>query len=472
VYDSNGNLQYVKSPNPNVQTVLPDGSLGPAGYCPKATFDLTKAEKNPVVPEPVFSVSYRLGQNDQVRALWGRSVEFANLATVDFSSVPSYFNGPNNVFTKIPAYAANCGVNADQVCQTYAEQLYWDNAAFYAGSVPLMPVRPTVFTNADFSWSHQFTHGVLNGVAFKVTPYWRKAQDETALSSSPLIKNGQVVTNPQTGAVLYGPAVATNKGKNQDTGVELQITRDSEFGLSGQLSMTYQNEFSSVIPLQGSEDFFPSIPPSSLNLGNVYRVGFLSPFVTSLDLSYQTRSGWRIAPQIQYNVGYPLSPGLLTTATINGVDVNIPNTNASLALTGAPGGTAQYIDPQNPGSFFNPNVAATRGIAATTSSGGVLSHPSSTTNLTLEYNGAKRWTAGLQVFNLFNELYTGPVYNSRYQPVANGISGPLTGLSSTAFLYPQYGAYTNYGANRFGRNAYIDTPSGIRSYYLYTTIKL
>jgi hypothetical protein len=425
-----------------------------------------------VVPEPVLSASYRLGANDQVRASWGRSVEFATLALVDFSANPNYFNGPGQVFTKIPGYAKNCGVLGDQKCLTYAEQLYWDNADMFAGSVPLMPVRPTVFTNADFSWSHQFTQGFLNGVAFKITPYWRKAQDETALSASPLVRGGQIVTNPQTGAVLYGPTIASNKGKNQDTGVELQITRDALYGLSGQLSMTYQNEFSSVIPLTGSEDFYPSIPPSSLNLGNTYRVGFLSPFVASLDLSYQTHNGWRIAPQIQYNVGYPISPGLLTSATINGTDVNIANTNASLALTGAPGGTNQYVDPQNPGSFFNPNVVATRGIDAKAVSGGVLSHPSSTTNLTIEYNGAKRWTAGLQVFNLFSELYGGPVYNSRYQPVANGISGPLSGLNSTAFLYPQFGNYVNYGANRYGQNAYIDTPSGLRTYYLYTTIKL
>ena len=470
-YDSNGNLLFVPANNPNVQTVLPDGTLGPKGMCPKATFNLPNNEKRPVVPEPVFSASYRLGLNDQVRVSWGRSVEFAPLALVDVTADPRAFYGPNNAFTKIPGYGFNCGVNADQKCVTYAEQLYWDNAQDWAGGVPLQPVRPTVFTNADFSWSHQFTKGILNGVAFKVTPYWRKAQDETALSSSPLIVNGQVVTNPITGAVLYGPTVASNKGKSQDTGVEMQITREAEYGFSGQLSMTYQNETSSVIPLSSSEDFFPAIPPSSLNLGNAYRVGFLSPFVTSFDFAYQTHSGWKINPQIQYDIGYPISPGLLATATVNGKDVNLPNTNASLGLTGAPGGTDQYIDPQNPGSFFNPNIAATRGVPATSAPGGKLSHPESFTNLTIEYNGAKRWTAGLQISNLFNQLYSGPVYNSRYQPVANGISGPLTGLSGTSYLFPQYG-FTNYGPNRYGQSAYINTPNGIRSYYLYATIKL
>ncbi len=88
--------------------------------------------------------------------------------------------------------------------------------------------------------------------------------------------------------------------------------------------MTYQNEFSNVVPTSPSEDFFPSIPPASLALGNLYRVGFLSPFVGTLSFQERTRNGWRINPVIYYNHGYPIGSGLLTANTINGVNYNSP----------------------------------------------------------------------------------------------------------------------------------------------------
>src|SRR4029077_6236090 len=183
-----------------------------------------------------------------------------------------------------------CGPLTDQICANYAEQLYWDNAREFAGGVPLMPVRATVFTNADFSWEHQFTRGVLNGISFKLTPWYRKAFDETALVATPKFVGGVPLLNPITGAQIFNPSTANNLGKNQATGVEAQFTKEQTYGLSGQVSFTYQNELSSVIPGSSSEDFFPSIPAQSVLLGNIYRVGFLSPFVASFDLSYETHN--------------------------------------------------------------------------------------------------------------------------------------------------------------------------------------
>lgn len=443
-------------------TVFPQG-------CPVASFNLTKAEKRPVVPEPVIAASLRMGLNDSIRASYGRSVEFPLLSDVDLTSSPAYYSS----FAGIPAHpGAMCGILSDQQCTSYAQELHWRAQYLWAGSPPIQPVRPTTYTNLDFSWAHQFTKGALAGMGFKLTPFWRKAHDEVALISSPLYTNGVLQTDPITGNPLFGPSVATNQGVNQVTGAEFQLTKETPYGLSGQISMTYQNEFSSVVPLSGSEDFFPSISASSLALGNSYRVGFLSPFVTSLDLSYRTHNGWRIAPQVQYNVGYPNSPGLLGTGYINGKPYNVPNTNAASGLTGAPFGTTLYVDPLNPGSYFSPNIAATRGIDAKSSPGGILSHPSSVTNLTIEYDVNKKMTAGFQVFNVFNNLWGGASYNARYQPLATGISGPLTGQTSTAYtLGPAYGV-ANYGLNRRGNQPYIDTQNGLRSYYVYTTIKL
>ncbi len=446
-------------------------TTAPAGQCPVATFpQLNNQSRRPVIPEPIVAATYRLGANDSVRASWGRSVEFPTLALVDVTANPNYYGGPNGQFFNLPGYGGNCGVLADTRCANYAEQLYWDNAQNFAGSVPLEPVRPTVFVNADFSWEHQFTRGFMNGVSFKVTPFYRKAQDETALVATPKIVGGVVLLNPITGAIIFNPSVANNLGKNQVTGVEAQFTKEQTYGFSGQVSFTYQNELSSVIPGSSSEDFYPSIPAQSVLLGNIYRVGFLSPFVASFDFSYQTHNGWRISPQTQWNIGYPISPGLITSTFINGQPVNLPFTNACPGCSTT--GTGQYVDPMNPGSVFNPNIAANRGIPMQAANGGKLSHPSSITNLTIEYNAPKTWSAGVEIFNLFGALYGGPSLNGRWQPLANGISGPLTGQNATGYAFPQYGMIGNYGPLRHGTNAYIDTPNGIRSFVFYFQVKM
>jgi hypothetical protein len=440
------------------------------GNCVAATFpQFTNQARRPIIPEPIFAATYRLGANDSLRASWGRSVEFPTLALVDVTTNPNYFGGPNGQFFGLPGYGTTCGILNDTRCANYAEQLYWNNATNFNG-VPLQPVRPTVFVNADFSWEHQFTRGFMNGVSFKVTPWYRKAQDETASVATPKIVGGIPLTNPITGALIFNPSVANNLGKNQADGVELQFTKEQTYGFSGQVSFTYQNEMSSVIPTSSSEDFFPAIPAQSVLLGNIYRVGFLSPFVASFDLSYQTHNGWRISPQTQWNIGYPISPGLITSAFVNGQPFNIPFTNACPGCSTT--GTGQYVDPMNPGSFFAPNVAANRGIPMSAANGGKLSHPSSNTNLTIEYNAPKTWTAGVEVFNLFGALYGGPSLNGRWQPLANGIGGPLTGMNATGFNFPQYGMIGFYGPLRHGTNAYIDTPNGIRSFVFYFQVKM
>ncbi|HET9393300.1 MAG TPA: carboxypeptidase-like regulatory domain-containing protein, partial [Candidatus Rubrimentiphilum sp.] len=369
--NANGVLLTTPSTNPNANTIYTNPITGltsttatdPGGHlglCPVATFpQLTNQSRRPVVPEPIFSATYRLGANDSIRASYGRSINLPTLGLVDFSANMDYFGGPNRQFFAIPsnlgAGGFACGALGDQICANYAEQLYWDNAREFAGGVPLMPVRPTVFTNIDFSWEHQFTRGWLNGISFKLTPWYRKAFDETALVSTPKFVGGVPLLNPITGAQLFNPSTANNLGKNQADGIELQFTKEQTYGLSGQVSFTYQNELSSVIPGSSSEDFYPSIPAQSVLLGNIYRVGFLSPFVASFDFSYETHNGWRISPQTQWNIGYPIGPGFITSAFINGQPFNIPFTNACPACSTT--GTGQYVDPMNPGSFFKPNVA-------------------------------------------------------------------------------------------------------------------
>lgn len=448
---------------PQPGTYNPPSSKAPPGTCPTAKFNVTKDQTQPRIFEPVIAASYQLGARDAVRATYGRSVEFAPLGQIDFYDPPGYYSG----FNKVPATANTCGIFGNQYCANYGEQLYWDNQFNFQG-IPLQPVKPEVFNNYDFSYSHQFA----SGLAFKITPFYRLAYDATASTQTPKIgPNGQPITNAN-GNVLYNPSVVTNLGSNRAAGIELNLTKDAPTGLSGQFTATYINEFSNVIPLSASEDFFPSIPPASLALHNVYRVGFISPFQTTLALSYRTKSGWRINPQFQYNIGYPIGAGQFGAVFVNGVPYNLPNTNVTSGINGSPRGAVQYIDPMNPGSLFAPNIAATRGTPEGAFPGGVLSHPNSTANMTIEYTNRRGNAFGLTVNNVFNALFHGPELNTRYQPVATGLSGPFTGTIPGAYLYPQLG-FANYPAAVKGQNAYVNFPRETpRTFYFYVQTHL
>lgn len=462
-------------------TTTPVGGIRTPGNCGTATFNVGNDKLRPRVVQPVLGLTYRLGTNDAVRASYGRSVEFAPLGLIDLWGGRQYYtaqygNIPSNSayaggVPGAPVPATTCGIFGDTQCVNYGEQLFWDNQNDLFG-VPFQPVKPEVFNNYDFSYSHLFTKGILNGVSFKVTPWLRKGQDVTASTQTPKIVNGKVVTDAN-GNPLYNPPTVTNLGYSLADGAELDVTREVPFGLSFQFTATYINEFTSVVPLSGSEDFFPSIPAASLALGNKYRVGFLSPFQTTLALSYQTKSGWRINPIFHYNEGYPTGAGLYGAAFVDGAPYNIPNTNYSAGTIGSPAGATQYIDPMNPGSLFAPNIAATRGTPEAASPGGKLTHPNMTMDVTFEYTTPKKVTLGMTILNAFNELYTGARLNGRYQPIATGISGPLSGQSVLTYLFgPSYG-FANFGLNRLGNQPYIDTPNGQgRQIYFYVTTKI
>jgi len=438
-------------------------------------------QRSPFLVEPRIAVSYQLTKNDSVRASFGRSAEFAPLAFVDlidpaghyaaYAGIPSY-----DVFANFQAgtpfnpaaYPAHfCGVTGNLACQNYADQLHWENQNFLQG-VPIQPVKPETFSNWEASYSHQFP----NGIGMKITPFYRRGYDALALVAQPRIgANGAPLTDPATGDILLGPSTATNLGINRTTGVEFFLSREAAYGLSGSISATYINEFSNVVPSPLiQEDFFPPIPTQSLALGNQYRVGFVSPFNATLAVSYKTHNGFRFNPIITYTRGYPAGVGNITAAYVNGVAYNIPNTNTAQGSAFGANLSPNFVDPQNPGSAFKPNIAATRGTPETASAGGFITNPRLRTNVSLEYSTPRGHnTFGVLVTNLFNQTYSGvPTYNSRYQAVATGIAGPKTGYSRIPVLYPEIGSQ-QYLPFQFGNDPYRivpnSTPQTIRLYY-------
>jgi len=461
----------------------------------KATFGLGDAQIKPSVWEPRVGLTYNPTVNDSIRLTYGKSVLFPPIGQIDLYDPPAFYTGP---FGRIASYsgfnafnaglpagtlgdataATTCGIPGYQVqCANYGEQLRWAAQNTLQG-VPLSPIKPETFKNYSVTLEHQFTSGLLSGIGFSIAPWYREGSNATASVAEPRIgPNGQPVRNSD-GSYVLNPPVVTNKGRDYASGIDFRITKEAPVGFAGQFTASYINEFSNVVPLSASEDFFPSIPTASLLAGNLYRVGFLSPFQSVLSLSYKTRSGWRFNPQFFYDVGYPVNSGLLTPVFVNGNPVNVSATNYTYGQSNASTGAVQYLDPLNPGSVFAPNIAATRGTPEAASPGGVLSHSDFFANMTFEYGTPKGYKLGVTVNNVFNQLYLGSYFqgiNPRYQPIATGISGPLTGYSSnpTDYTNPNLGALARYGTIVHGRDAYLNSPENTpRNFYFYVQARV
>jgi hypothetical protein len=152
-------------------------------------------------------------------------------------------------------------------------------------------------------------------------------------------------------------------------------------------------------------------------------------------VQYKSKGGLRINPQISYNKGYPQNPGSLTAVFLNGVPVNVPNTNVTGPSNGLSPGA--FVDPANPGTIPKPNVLATLGTPTSASAGGILSHAQFSTNLSIEFSPPNtRSTFGVQIFNVFDELYAKPSLNTDVQPVSTGVFGPQTGQLKSYQVQP------------------------------------
>jgi Carboxypeptidase regulatory-like domain/TonB dependent receptor len=421
--------------------------------------------KNPNIPEPRAAVSYQITRNDAVRASYGRSIELAPLGDVDYVVSRDYYTSR---YGKIPVNPATafpvCGVGGGNACTSYGDELFWENQNEISG-VPYQPVKAETFNNYDFSYSHQFAQNI----GMKITPFYRRGYDALALTQTVKVDSKGTPILDANGNVQFNPALTTNDGNEYTTGLEFLVTKDAAYGFSGSFSATYINEFSNVPPLSSSEDFFPTIPPASLALGNLYRVGFLSPFQAALAVAWKSHSGIKINPVITYNKGYPIGNGFLTAVYVHNIPTNVVNTN----ITNPGGSTASqiYVDPENPGSILNPNIAAVRGGGLGPSAGAGLSNATFNTNLGVEFKApGSKSTFGVYIANLFDQQYPQPPsLNARYQPVATGIAGPRTGYSSNPINYPGLG-FANYSyATRQGYAPYIynpnNSPTTYRLYY-------
>lgn len=362
--------------------------------------------------DPHIGVSYEFTPNDSIRSNFGTTLS----PQVPGTTGSILDNNLFSAFENIPSHdaltggpAMYCGATFNQLCKNYADELYWSLVSsnqYYYGN--LEPAKATSYANYDLSYQHAFG----KTIGFRATGYYRRGYNLIEEASEFL------GYDPTLQTAETGPTQLLNDGTDRATGLELSLTREVPFGLVGSLSMTYLNERTSA------NAFTNNLSAASLALGDTYRVQTFSPLQLSLALAYKTRSGFRYGIETSVNDGYPYGDGTTTPVIVNGMPTTVAYTNAE-------GGHSLLVDPQNPGSIFNPVIAARWGSPDTASSGGILGPATANTNITLEYSKpGSRLTWGLKLSNVFNQLYSYPYVNNLLQPVATGVAGPLTGISN------------------------------------------
>ncbi len=404
--------------------------------------------------EPHLDASYLPDQRDTIRIGFGHTLA---------APLPSQLGndvdmGPYAPYDRIPSYdnstgqaAQYCGPHANQRCANYGQQLYWLTRDYRYGSSTLeAPLVGATFTNVNVSWAHEFR----DGAAFKITPFYRRGYNV-------IEQTAQIIGfNYNTGTPVYGDVAYSNLGTQKAEGVELLYTKEVPIGLSMQIGATYISQF-------GNEPPGAFLQPAALALGVTYRSPDLSPFQANAAFNYRTKNGWRINPVIGFNVGYPYGGGYYTAVYCNGKAVIVPSSSLSTIFSQTPG----YIDPLDPGTCTKPNIAATRGIHEPGLPGGLLTTPRIDADMTIEYSPPTKSLAksvfGLQVQNLFNQLYNVPIVNGCYGiPVTTGLT---SGSAPCTYSTPQY-APPDTAAH--GNAPYLtypnETPITFRLYYQVT----
>ena len=460
---------------------------------------LRSAVVHPSLVQPRFAASYQLGRNDSLRFGYGRSTIFSDAQTL---GTPGALYGANGL-TNVPAlgntadpatWTCGSGYNGQHTvtaggtqpnlnaangggyfrCSNYAQQLYWAydqnlDAPDAGNNIP-----PTQ-SNTDLTYSHLFK----NGTAVRATGYYARSYSVPEFSIISQILNAQGVPISQ----VFG---VENVGVKKVSGLEFALTTpERALGFTGFLSATYTNALNTVPPLVAGEDGLPLVPAASIKLGNLYRVGYISPFTARAGGQYKFKNGFRINPVIAYDRGYPTGVGNIIATQLNGAgalsgvynapqtNVNAPTYSGFLGVTGSYNAT-NYVDPVNPGNLFTPNIAATRGTSETSAAGGILTRPRLTTDLSVEYTHGRN-TFGIATNNLFANVYSEPILNPYWQPVATGVGGPQTATTSPATpgtpTYT-YGGFRNIPLDAYGNHQFIELPLKPLTYRLYYQVRL
>lgn len=410
--------------------------------------------------QPRGSIVYQFDRNDSLRFGYGRSAVFSIAqdagTPLHLYGIKPYLNVPapagatcgNSQFQGYPGDPA--GYNYTFPCQSYGAAYYW-GLDQVADAPDAGNTQPAIYNNYDLTYQHLFR----NGYGMKLTGFNKVGTN---------LPSFYILTQLPTGFIFS----TNNEGFNKTTGAEFDLsTPQRAVGLSGYLSATYQNVLSSVPPLTQSETFVPAVPRASLNMHELYRAGYVSPFNLNIGATWALKDGLSFTPNLTYNIGYPFSAGNYAAeclsdcpAGANEVDALLPtidfgptvNNAVTNGINGIYGSavSTRYADPANPGTITAPNIDATRGINQGNFTGAYLSHPNLFANLTVQWKRGQN-TFGVAIDNIFGNAWisTVPSVNPYYQPVATGVSGPQTNYNDCALL--------GYAPGQFGCSSTIPT---------------
>jgi outer membrane receptor protein involved in Fe transport len=403
---------------------------------PGLRYDLEKVptavgnyEANGLEPRLFGAVTLGKNRDTVLRGGWGHATIFAPLFQIEaIYAPPAYYDDK-------PATLPICGGTAHNFsapCANYADELY---NAWWKG-YGIDPYSHPAAQQSD-SYDLSYEHQLARNTSVKLTGYYRRDYD--------VIVNQQQVSISPTGAVIPGTTSVTNNGRAETTGLEFSLNRQIAQGLSGQLNVTYINQFLNYL---SSNAFRPSVSPALLATGAMVHPPYLSPLTLTASADYN-RKGWRVNPILEFIRGYPVGIWNDSPALINGKPVFIPNTN----LYGNFGGAyCYYADPQDAGSAGNPNIVGSTGGGCSQSLNGALSHPIMFLNLAVSKDISNRVTLGIVGSNIFRNSANSPYVNPGYINNGFGASGPGSGTNPVSYLPGAVGSY--------GPSPFITYPSG------------
>jgi hypothetical protein len=385
----------------------------PAPLCDVVTLPGSPISATVTQPQqlsPRLAASFEVSPTDTLRFSFGKNIEFIPLSAIeDTYQVPGWLQGctvANGCFLPLPGYGSTNFVS--NLYQQVLLDLTTNDFAQYT------PVLPQTAVNYDFSFEHDFGHGIQ----LRITPYYRRGFNYV-VGSQPLL-----FTLP-SGTPVFGPSKEENAGINENTGIEFALQRSAEFGLSGLFDMTYDNTLANY-----DGDFFPSVNAAALEANHFFHVTYVSPLIGTLNLNYNTRGGLHASTTVSYEYGYRYGVGTKRFIFENGVPVQVLNTDLAAPT---PSEAYYFTDPTNPGTVDHPNIVGSRGTPEGPDPGSLFTPATAIVNLTLSHDmgiGPKDMILGLRVENLFgNYTPTRIPANLYYVPQGLGSYGPGSGYN-------------------------------------------
>ena len=409
------NTAYFVDQNGNYVT-FPSAPIGP---------DVTR----PNQLSPRVALTYKINDRNVLRFSYGKNIEFEPESGIEQAyQIPSQYKNctiANGCFQPLQGFGVT-----NHISNLYQSLLVDENTNDFQ---QYTPVRPQRAINYDASIEHDFG----NGLQLKITPYYRKGTDYVVGSSD--LK----LTLPN-GTPIFGPSHLENAGINENTGAEFDLTLDRSIGFGGFVDFTYDNTLANY-----DSDFFPSVNSAALAAGHFFHVSYLAPITGTLNVDYNTPSGFHVSMNMPYESGYRYGVGKRVYVFANAcnpllpaIPVSVLNTDLARS-TCAPGSTQDayyYTDPANPGTVFAPNITGSRGTPDGDDPGSLHGNPIATVNLSIakDLGGRGRyWTVGMRVENLLgNYSPTAPSNNPWYVNNGLGSSGPGSGQNPNIGFEP------------------------------------